>query len=182
MNAQPIPSPFVKNSEIDLLRKHFKDNDALLLAMRAVMLGIDPTDEDKKLVSETFANEELFAAIKYRFLPRLSREVPIGQVQDIWLGIDQQILGQSPEVIAQMINHNALSIEMMVTSVRRLQNPKLAPVDTRPSFDVDDDKYAITLLGRNRFIRAVETQLLTLKTLANQPQQAPEDAKKSSAR
>lgn len=179
MNDQPVPSPFVKKDERDILKKYFKDNDELLLAMRAVMLDIDPSDAEKKLVTETFANDDIYKAVEYRFLPRLSKEVPIGQVQDIWLGIDQQITGQPAETIAQVVRLNEYSIELVKQALTRLRLP-----DAPLAIDVlslETDPFQASLLGRNRFIRAVETQLLTLKTVANQVE-APTDAKKNSNR
>lgn len=173
MNEQSIPSPFVKKDEKEVLKKYFKDNDELLIAMRAVMLDLSPSDEDKKLVTETFANDELYKAIEYRFLPRLSKDVPIGQVQDIWLGIDQQITGQPVETISQVVQLNEYSIALVEQALKRLQNPDIPLVIDLQSLDTDP--LQTRLLGRNRFIRAIETQLLTLKTLANQTE-APADA------
>jgi hypothetical protein len=181
MNNQPIPSPYVKKNEMDVLKKFFKDNDELLLAMRAVMLDLEPTDQQIDLVRSTFADEQLFKAVEYRFLPQLSKEVPIGQVQDIWLGIDQQILGANPQTIEQMVSHNQQSIWLMQGALQCLKsNTGSVVVDKWPT--IKDDPLQIGLLARNRFIRAVETQLMTLKTLANQKEQSVENSTKNSSR
>jgi len=141
------------------------------------MLDLEPSDADKKLVEDTFADEQLFKAVQYRFLPSLSKDVPIGQVQDIWLGIDQNIMGQSQPVIEQAIGLNEQSIEMVKQAVGALKGGD-AP---KGIHEWENGDLAIPLLARNRFIRAIETQLLSLKTVANQ-NEGPEDKSKNSSK
>lgn len=173
-----IPSPFVQPNDRDIIKKYFKGSDDLLLAMRAVMFDLDPTETEKQLVREAYANDELFNIIRYRFLPSLSKQVPIGQVQDIWLGIDQMLMGQSATTIEQTVALNEISIDMMKDAIELLRNPDGHKVSVA-SWDSSDPMQA-PLLGRNRFIRAVETQILALKTVANQIEQAETDGKNSS--
>lgn len=172
--TQGVPSPFVKKSELDVLKKYFRGTDDLLLAMRAVMLNIEPSDAQKEMVKTAFADDVLYEAVKYRFLPHLSKDVPIGQVQDIWLGIDQQLIGQNPDTIKQVVELNQLSIAMVEKALMCLKGSP-HPVPSDVDIDYEGDPYATKLLARNRFVRAIETQLLTLKTVSNQAE-APKDA------
>ena len=186
MNEQKksVPSPF-QQEEVDLLKKHFRDNDELLKAMRAVMLSLEPSESEKQLVKDTFAAEDVYNAVAYRFMPSLSKKVPIGQVQDIWLGIDQQITGQHTDVVKQSVLVHDISGRMVAKAIKLLRDPDGEAVNVAVDsemINLEGDEMATKLLARNRFVRAIETQLLSLKTTANQAEQPADAGQKNSSR
>lgn len=170
--------------EIAVIKRTFKDNDELLQSMRAVMLNISPSETDKKLVNDTFAdNLELFSLIYKRFLPALSKDTPIGQASDVWLGAEQMIFGQSESAIYQAIEYKERSIDMTRKALDALKGPAGSDVDVVFSAKKFlNDPWGINLLARNQFIRHVESQLLFLKLIAGQPEAKPETAKKNSSK
>ena len=183
MGDQQVPMP-TNEHEVAIIKRTFKDNDELLQSMRAVMLNLEPSEADKKLVSDTFAdNPELFTLIYKRFLPALSKDTPIGQASDVWLGAEQMIFGQSESAIYQAIEYKERSIDMTRKALEALKDA--ATIDVDVVFSAKkflNDPWGINLLARNQFIRHVESQLLFLKLIAGQPEAKPETAKKNSSK
>lgn len=164
-----IPQVPMDTAELQLIQKYFKDNDALLLSMRAVMLNLDPTEQDKELVKKTFTDAELMKAVRYRFLPEPKRDTPIGQIQDIWLGAEGMVFGQHRDAIEQAVGYKAESIKMTGMALDLLVDPEMAkPTLAYSPAQSINDPLQIALLARNQFMRHVEQQLLFLKLVAEQ--------------
>lgn len=184
MGEQQIPMP-TNEQELALIKRTFKDNDELLQSMRAVMLNLSPSDADKKAITDTFAdNSELYTLVYKRFLPTLSKDSPIGQASDVWLGAEQMVFGQSESAIYQAIEYKERSIEMTRKALEALQDSTKIVADVVFSArKYVNDPWGINLLARNQFIRHVESQLLFLKLIAAQPEAAkPEAVKKNSSK
>lgn len=179
MNQQGVASPFVSLGN-DILKKYFKGSDDLLFAMRAVMLDLNPTDAEKAMVKDAFSNKELYEVITQRFLPTLSKTAAIGQLQDTFLGLDQQIVGVPKEAIEQTDGMSNVSHNMMKAALLLLSDPD-APdkPNVRNWANTEIDPLQTELLGRNRFVRAVESQLVSIKVTANQVEQTPAAAAKN---
>lgn len=180
---QQVPMP-TNEHELAIIKRTFKDNDELLQAMRAVMLNLEPSEGDKKLVNDTFFdNPELFALVYKRFLPALTKDTPIGQASDVWLGAEQMIFGQSESAIYQAIEYKERSIEMTRKALGTLKDSTDSDIDVVFSAKKYlNDPWGINLLSRNQFIRHVESQLLFLKLIAGQPEAKPENVKKNSSK
>lgn len=169
-----------------LITTAFKGNDPLLQLMRALFLDLEITSEDKEMIRTSFANPELRAAIRHRFLPVLSRESPVGVVYDMWMGTEKQVFGQPPNVIRQAIEYKSRCIAFMEKALALLENPdgdrpdlSYNPDSVRPTAP-DYDELQVLLLGRNQFIQLVETQLQAFKTVANAPEEkSPDQIKKA---
>lgn len=164
------PQMHVDEKELDLIQRTFKDNDALLQSMRAVMLNLNPSETDKKSVTDTFAdNPELYALVYKRFLPTLSKDTPIGQASDVWLGAEQMVFGQPESAIYQAIEYKERSIEMTRLALEALLDTGKISVDVVFSArKYLNDPMGINLLTRNQFVRHIESQLLFLKLIAGQ--------------
>ena len=182
MGEQQIPMP-TNEQELALIKRTFKDNDALLQSMRAVMLNITPSDSDRKLVIDTFAdNDELFKLVYKRFLPTLTKETPIGQIADVWLGAEQMVFGQSENAITQAIEYKERSIEMTKIALQGLKSGNCDVDVTFSARKYLNDPLGINLLARNQFIRHVESQLLFLKLIASQTKADPNKIGKNSGK
>lgn len=163
MSYVPIPE-----KELDLLRRSFADNDALLKAMRAVMLGLTPTAEEKAMVRESFSNPELFRLVSYRFLPYLDKNAEIGTLQDVWLGVETMVFGQNKDIVYQATQYKDLAIDMTREALALLVDPSgVAPTITYTPKSYPMDELGIKLLARNMFLRHVEKQLGFLKIVGS---------------
>lgn len=183
--SENIPQVPLETAELDLIQKYFKGNDELLLAMRAVMMNLNPSDSDKNLVKEAFSDNSLFEAVSYRFLPTPKRSTPIGQIQDIWLGAETMVFGQSVDAIKQAVEYKERSIDMTQTALMKLRDPEQKGVSLMYSAaTTTNDPLQIGLLARNQFMRHIEQQLLFLKLVAEQkvdPKEAAKAGKKNSS-
>lgn len=166
--GEQTPQMHVDEKELAVIKRTFKDNDALLQSMRAVMLNIEPSEADKKIVMSVFADDELFTLVYKRFLPSLSKATPIGQASDVWLGAEQMVFGQSENAIVQAIEYKERSIEMTKLALAGLKSGSCEVDVTFSARKYLNDPLGINLLARNQFIRHVESQLLFLKLIAAQ--------------
>ncbi len=180
----PVLTPGViklSESDVALERQTFCDNEALLKTMRALFFGLGVTEQEKELVRNTFANADLLRIVRNRFLPALSKEMPIGQVQDAWLAAQEMVFGQTPENIEQAVVMQKLSMEMVDHALGLLSDPDGTPVSLEVRISTVVDPLATSLLARNRFIKHVESQLALIWIATNQKVETPKDAAKRAA-
>ena len=171
---QNIPQVPIDTAEMEILQKYFKDNDELLISMRAVMLDLYPTDTDKKAVSEVFANDDVMSAVTYRFLPEPKRDTPIGQIQDIWLGVEQMVFGSQRDTIEQAVLYKEQALKMTRAALDLLRDPTGPKTSLMySSTSLQQDPLQVGLLARNQFIRHIEQQLLFLKLVSAQLVETP---------
>lgn len=155
----------INDKEIEVIKATFADNEELLKLVRALFFGFELTVDEKNIIRDTFSNAELRAIFWRRFHPVLDRNTPIGQVQDVWLGVEGMVFGQPGHVAIQAVGYKEKALEMTKKALNLLDNPDGDRVDVVfvPS---KFDEQQISLLARNQFIRHVESQLLFLKTIA----------------
>lgn len=147
----------------------FQNNEAMLKIMRALFLGLGVTEAEKEQVRSMFKNNDLLRIVRNKFHPELSRETPIGQVADVWLGVEQMIFGVPRDTIQQAMQYKDLALEMTRKALKLLEDPDGERVSV--SYDPKlylNDPLGINLLARNQYIRHVETQLTALWIIANQ--------------
>lgn len=179
MTETKVPQLPVSEKEADLLKATFKDNESLLKTLRSLFFGFDTTKAEKKLIKETFSDPELKLAIRKKMYPVLSNDVPIGQVADFWMGVDQQIFGQHKDTIYQAVNTKEEVLTMLKKAMNLLDNPDGEKIDleyTAKKYQLDD--FQINLLARNLYIKTIETGLLFIKMTADQNIETPEQLEK----
>ena len=157
----------VDTREVALIRKAFKGNERMLKSMRAVMFGLQPTDAERAEVAALFSDAELYAVVSNRFYPVMSKESPIGQINDTWLGVESMVFGANKETIHQAMQYKENALAMVQEALKALKDTKVQCPDLRFAFNPTDE-YAVALLSRNQYIRHVEQQLLFLWVIAEQ--------------
>lgn len=163
--------------EVILIKSVFADNEDLLIAMRALFLGLSATAEERELIRSTFANEQLRKIMWKRFYPTITRETPIGQLGDVWLGTETMVFGVSEITIKQALGYKKGSLELTRKALELLEDPDRYVMSTE--YDSDkQDVFGIELLIRNQFIRHIEAQLLFLKIIAGQKSETLAETKK----
>lgn len=158
----------VSEREQELIKRTFGGNEVLLQSIRALFLGLGVSGEEKKLIKATFSSKEVLAIMWKRLLPSLDKSTPIGEVADVWMGAEQMVFGVSQDAIRQALLYKEKSIELTKHALILLENPDGVAIDVNYS-PAQDDALGIVLLGRNQFIRHVETQLTLIKIIAEQP-------------
>lgn len=179
-NEQQPERVIVPKDDQQLIKDTFYENDEALKAMRAVMLGINPTDDDRVLCAQLFNSGDLYRIVKQRFLPELDRNAPIGVIADAWKGIAQFIHGSQDHVINQSVAYRKLVIEWTDKALKALRD---ANADT-PDINVSPgmDPWEIRLLAHDMYILHVENQLVMLKAIAQQVAQQNMDKTADSAK
>jgi len=155
------------DKEIELLKATFAENDFLLLAIRKLFFGSEITDEQKKVIVATFKSEEVRAVLQRKVYGLNNLDTPIGQLSDFWLGAEKQIFGASKETILQSVSSKALVLSMFEKAFALLTNPDGEKVNIKYVLE-EDDELGIKLIARNMYMQAIETSLLTIKTIAGQ--------------
>lgn len=165
----------ITDKETAIIQSVFTEE--ILKSMRALFFGLPITEVEKTNIKGIFSDPLVMAIITKRFYPELDKDTPIGQVQDIWLGVEQMINGQHPDAIAQAIGYKDLALEHTRQAMSLLQNPHGAlsiRMDYSPK-SYPNDTLGIVLMARNMFIRHVENQLLFLWIIAQQKVAKPEE-------
>lgn len=167
----------ISQKEIDLIKATFSEE--LLKSLRALFLGLTVSEVEKESVKNTFKNPELRAIMAKRFYPTLDRETPIGQVQDVWLGAEQMVFGNTRDTVYQALQYKELALQYTREALDLLTDPNGKRFDaTYSPKSYPSDELGVILLGRNQFIRHIESQLLFLWLTTQQKEEAPEVAKK----
>lgn len=169
----------VNQADIDLIKATFTGNEYLLKAVRSLFVGLPVSAEDKQLIKTTFERPELRSLMQRRFLPSMTSDAPIGQMQDIWLGVEQMVFAQSRETIEQAVQYKKLAINLVKQALALLENPDGEPMNLYyDPVGAMNDPLQVGLLARNQFIRLVEQQLSTFWLTTLQVDMSPAEAKK----
>jgi hypothetical protein len=171
-----------------LIKQVFSKNPELIKTMQALFLGFELTDEEKQMIKTTFANEELYEAIRRRIAPRLERDTMVGQQSDEWAGLEEQIYGAHENQIYQAVQYKKEAIKMAKQAMALLKDPDGQKIDIDYTPDlIVNDPLQIKLLARNMYIKMVQNQLSTIWIIAEQkenenPQQTAERILRDSAK
>lgn len=170
-------STSVADKDNELIKKTFKDQEALLKTVRSLMYGIELLPDEKTNVKGVFSDAALLDMMQRRFLPDIkqSRDLPLGQIQDTWLGAEQMIFGASAMQIEQAMRYKESAIDMTKHALELLRNPDAIAVDYKIS-SYQDDLLQINLMARNMFLRHVDQQLLMLHVIADQKEETAKEA------
>ncbi len=172
------PTLNINKEEADLIKSVFKDNDELLKSMRALFFGQKLSAEEKSVIKSTFANEALYKIVKNRFLPELDRDLPIGQVSDVWYGTESMVFGQTRDTIEQAVQYKDMAIDMTRKAMELLKDPDGEQIDVSYNPDlIIKDPLQIKLLARNQYLRHINDQLMFLKMIASQVDETEEERK-----
>lgn len=166
--GQNIALSIKSEREKELIINTFKDNEELLKSLRAFLLGI-ADDNDRAIVLSL--SPEIKEVIKDRFYPKMDKESPIGIISDPWLGIEDEIKGQSKDSIYQSVASWDMAIKRVLESLDMLDG-KGGKIDLSVNIMGVDD-YQVNLLARNKYIRLVNSQIFVLNTIANMKQETP---------
>lgn len=166
----------VSDKEIELIKSIFAGNDDLLKAIRSCFFGFELNDTERLLIKTIATNKDVIKLMLKRIIPTLSRETPVGQVMDSWMGVEQQLIGQSRDSIYQTIKTREEVIKLIELGFNRLEDESVK-IDLTPQY-ADSDLLAVKLLTRNAYVRQIETQLYYLKIIAGMKSESVAEAKK----
>lgn len=167
------------DKDIELIKSVFAENDFLLIAVRKLFFGGELTSDEKKAITDTFRNKEVIEVFRRKVYSSENFDTPIGQVSDIWLGAEEQVFGATRDTIYQTVHSKAAVKSMFETAFKLLENIDGEKVSI--SYDPMStayDELAVGLIARNLYIKAIETALFSLKTIAGMKDEKLEDTLK----
>lgn len=165
--------------EIASIKGLYAENDYLLLLIRKLFFGKELTQEEKKIITDTFKNEVDVEILRRKVYAHKDAETPITYVSDFWLGIEAQIFGASRDTITQAVESKARVEKMFETAFNLLKNPdgEKVKLDYDPT-SLMYDPLQTGLIARNLYIKAISMALNSIKIIAGKKSETPEQAKK----
>lgn len=162
----------------EILRETFTDNDDLLKIIRKLFYGFEVTDHEKSQVTTVIkGNEQLKEAIKLKIFALLSPDAPVGSNPDFWIGVEEQIQGQHPDTVKQIIEAKSLCLTRLEDAMTLLENPDAFKVEGIVRFKpVLGDNLGTELIARNLYVKAIENGLSYIKIVCGL---SKEDMKKA---
>lgn len=165
------------DKEIELIKATFAENDFLLKAVRKLFFGIGLSEFEKETIIDTFKNKEVVEVLRRKVYGLNNFDTPIGQLSDFWIGAEKQIFGATPEAVKQTIRSKDKVLSMFIQAFELLENPDGEKINIEYNVD-EDDELGVGLIARNLYMQAVETALLTIKTIAGQKSETIEETVK----
>lgn len=168
--------PRYTDSELELIKKTFAENESALKLIRKVMLQIPLKEEEEKSRLAIFV-PAVMHVVRKSILPEIDVEAPINQVIDLWATV--RIDDKHPEQAMLFIEARKLLIEYLEQQLTTLATGKVNNQIVFNSFTNIENKTAdeifIELLTRNNLLAHIEFQLGELNVLAGMKNETPEE-------
>jgi hypothetical protein len=164
--------------DIDIIKKVFADNDDLLIVVRKLFFGLDLTDAEKESIKGTFKDKDIRDVLQRKVYGLNDFTTPVGQLSDFWLGVETQVFGAGRDAIQQAVESKQIVFGMFEKAMALLENPDAEKVNINVAQlpDLMTDPLQVHLIARNLYMKAVETSLLTMKSIAGMKQETTEEA------
>lgn len=162
--------------DIQTIKSVFTENDVLLVAIRKLFFGATLTGEEKDMIRSAFSNSAVVEAFRRKVYSINNLGTPIGQLSDFWLGTESQVFGSNPDTIKQALLSKELVLQMFTKSFDLLTNVDGEQVSVDVVVDTENDPLGIKLIARNLYMKAIETALLAMKTIAGTKTETAEQA------
>ncbi len=165
-NSQTVQQSRISESEKELLRGIFANNEGLLLVLRNLFFGFE-LDEGEKKTIEKLKEENIKKLLRKIFLPELQKDIPIGQSIDLWMTIKLE----DKESVEDIISGRKGLIQMLENALQSIEegNSKTLDVDVKGKLDKP------YFLARNTFISHIEMQLQIIQMIANSVRETSEE-------
>lgn len=196
MNTAAAPKQTMRfsDSEIDLMRSNFLENDQLLKLIRKRLLQMEITEDEQSLLARLIPeNSDLFRLVKKTVHPELDGDAPFFQMVDLYLNADvkdKPIEVAVLNILAREIMSKYLdeAFDKFYSFDSTFGNKFKALTDDVQGKLKDDGEQSLcaSFLARNTLLNHVDFQLNQLLILANTKKISSEDlaekAKKKSTK
>jgi hypothetical protein len=179
-NTQPKKRQTMRlsDSELELIRGTFKDNDDIIKTLRKVFLQMPLSAVDLSMLS-IVKGKELHKVLRKLFLPELEWDIPINQQIDLFLTV--QLRDMIPEIgaihiksVKRWIDYTEQQLNVLKNG--NFQDKQKIQLKDFEDLDTTDLEIYMNMLARNTIISQTEAQLNQLWILSNQkPDEKPEE-------
>lgn len=171
--------PTQVDSDNEIIKGVFAENDELLFTMRKLFFGAEITIEEKQLIKNTFQNKAVVDVFQRKLYSKENYGTEIGHVSDFWLGAETQIFGASRDTIHQAVRAKETILESFEKAIALLSNPDGERVDVnKMKMSLEADPLAVGLLVRILYMKAIESALHSVKTIAGLKSETVEETTK----
>lgn len=172
-----IKTPY--QSEVEVLKSAFKDNEPLLKLMRSLFFGFSLSKAEKETIKKSFANIQLRDAVRKKIYPIMDKDTPIGFEGDFWAGSEKQIQGQHQDSIFQTVMAKKSVLEMFTQALALLEDPYGKQIDFSYEPDNKLDPLQVKLLARSLYYQTIISALTMIKvTVQMKENETPQEAAK----
>lgn len=166
------------DSELQIIKGIFAENDNLLKAIRKVMLQIELDAVELATLTE-FRKANSFAVIKKALLPEIVGDEPFSQMIDLFMTI--KVVDKHPEEAFYHIKARDNLIKYIRQQLEVLkgenENPEIKFSSLTEIEGKRDGEIFVNLITRNTLIEHTEMQLQILKLLAGKKEETIEQTK-----
>lgn len=166
------------DSELEIIKSIFSENDAILIALRKVFLQFPlSVDESKLILNNFFGKDEVIKVLRKAYLPELDPDAPLHQLIDLWMTVD--IKDKEPEKAINQLVARDIVIKYLDQQLNLLANPQ-SKIDIKLSSLIEIGEARETysnFIARNTIIQHTEMQLSMLNTLAGYKEETLENTK-----
>lgn len=166
--------------EIALFKQHFSDQEGLLKSIRSLLIGQDVSEEEKKRIKAVFSNKDVLNALRHRVYQLETDDVPLGQMNDLWMGLDARLQGASIDAIFQAIKVRTRLARLFEKIELYLIDPFQEKLDLKVNLDVLEHSFnlnetACDIMARNMYIKSVDMVLAIIHSLTQGKDETPEE-------
>lgn len=173
-----VPMRF-NEKDLLLIKSLFKNNEALLYALRKVFFQVELNEQDIMTLKPIMDSEEALEVVKKTYYPEIDLDAPFGQVVDLWLTIDSK--DKDPEEVYNALLVRQRLMELIKSGLNRLQGlvdgdiktPKI--INFAPDFETGYVDNYVEYTARNALISHTEMQLTQLLSLAGREEESAEE-------
>lgn len=154
-------------TELELMKALFAENEELVYAIRKAMLQLDLTIGEKAVLGGL--TEEGFNLIKKLFYPELDGDSPITQLADLRIGLDIKTLspdGAWPMIKAKEIEMDYIKQQLDVIRGRGEEKIKLVDLADLSGTKPQREQIYINFTAWNFLVSFVDGMINQLKVLA----------------
>lgn len=154
--------------EFEILKSVFSENEALLLTVRNLFLGLEVSEDEKKVIKEVFADKEIRRIMRKFIIPEFDADLPVGMATDIWMSSVDGVKSNTPETLAPIFASQAVYIKMLETALALLEKPEGKKVKLEVKVSDDAVEMYKQILARNNFVKNIEQTLVMIRIYAGQ--------------
>jgi len=177
------------DTELELMKALFANNENLLFIIRKVMLQGELTEEERKVCVETMT-PTVFALMEKTFLPNLDLDAPFFQLADAYIALTVDPKEVDPDKFWPMAKAKQLEIDYIRQQLDVLRNvdehPEptigLAALTRNKLTKTNREEIYVNLMARNYLLSFVDSSLQQLKFLAGSKEETVEETKERLAK
>lgn len=170
--------------ELQLFQNTFIENEDLLYAVRSVLCQL-PLNESDLANLTTNLSKDVISTIQKRILPVDLNDLPLGQLSDFYMTINQDLNQRRYDDTYPIIKSKELQINFLTQQFNVLfdivenkrYNLELQVIQLHDLKSDDDEEKYIKVLARNYLLSHIDKMLLLIKHIAGNKKETSEEQK-----